>query len=240
MEIQEPQMTIDKSGNVDVISYNQKYYYRMGFSSTGPSWLVRNIGNNALIIVDDPETLVKLEKLYEDMILDTGGIEEPEENEWKNVALKFGRSRLVIIPHNYYELSPDEWFRWAVFSYNNYMEQRDKECVYTPKSQEEVEKLQEKEWTYKITDEHGEVNHYKQHLNPKKPTNLTDLIYDWWEDIFTSNSDLDMETSIDDLVDRIKRWLPKEQSAAGSQNTYVECTVEGFNDCLQKIKSLLR
>ena len=73
-----------------------------------------------------------------------------------------------------------------------------------------------------------------------KPQNLTDLIYDWWEDIFTSHSDLDMEASIDDLVTRIEEWLPKEQSAAGSQNVYVECTVEGYNDCLTKIKGKLR
>jgi len=73
-----------------------------------------------------------------------------------------------------------------------------------------------------------------------KPQNLTDLIYDWWEDIFTSHSNLDMEASIDDLVTRIEEWLPKEQSAAGSQNAYVECTVEGFNDCLTKIKGKLR
>lgn len=73
----------------------------------------------------------------------------------------------------------------------------------------------------------------------KSPT-LTDLIYDWWEDVFTTNSDLDMETSIEDLVERIKNWLPKPQSAEGSQNAYVECTVEGFNDCLDKIKGKLR
>ena len=73
-----------------------------------------------------------------------------------------------------------------------------------------------------------------------KPQNLTDLIYDWWEDVFTTHSDWDMETSIEDLVDRIELFLPKEQSAAGTQNAYVECTVEGFNDCLNKIKRKLR
>ena len=73
-----------------------------------------------------------------------------------------------------------------------------------------------------------------------KPQNLTDLIYDWWEDVFTTNSNDDMETSIDDLVERIKHWLPKEQSAAGSQNAYVESAVEGFNDCLNKIRRKLR
>ena len=80
-----------------------------------------------------------------------------------------------------------------------------------------------------------------ERIEKKKETqNLTDLIFDWWEDVFTTNSNDDMETSIDDLVERIKNWLPKEQSATGSQNAYVECTVEGFNDCLNKIKSKLR
>jgi hypothetical protein len=66
------------------------------------------------------------------------------------------------------------------------------------------------------------------------------IIEDWWSDIFCANSMDDMETCIDTLVDRIETWLPKEQSAAGSQNVYVECTVEGFNDCLTKIKGRLR
>ena len=69
---------------------------------------------------------------------------------------------------------------------------------------------------------------------------LTDLIYRWWEDVFTTHSDWDMETSIEDLVDQIQLWLPKEQSAAGSQSIGVEELVQGFNDCLNKIKSKLR
>jgi hypothetical protein len=69
---------------------------------------------------------------------------------------------------------------------------------------------------------------------------LTDLIYRWWEDVFTTHSDWDMETSIEDLVDQIEMWLPKPQSAAGSQSIGVEELVQGFNDCLNKIKSKLR
>jgi hypothetical protein len=80
-----------------------------------------------------------------------------------------------------------------------------------------------------------------ERIEKKKETqSLMDLIYYWWDDVFTTNSDWDMEASIDDLVTRIEEWLPKEQSAAGSQNVYVECTVEGFNDCLKKIKGKLR
>ena len=44
----------------------------------------------------------------------------------------------------------------------------------------------------------------------------------------------------DEIVDLVEKWLPKEQSASGSQNTFVECNVEGFNDCLTKIKGKLR
>jgi len=73
-----------------------------------------------------------------------------------------------------------------------------------------------------------------------KPPTLYQLIENWWCDVFCANSMDDMETCIDGLVSRIEAWLPDEQSAAGSQNAYVECTVEGYNDCLNKIKRKLR
>ena len=74
-----------------------------------------------------------------------------------------------------------------------------------------------------------------------EPKTLTDILYLWWSDVFTTHSDWDMETSIDDLVTRIEEWwLPKEQSAKGSQNVDVEFLVDGFNDCLKKIKGKLR
>jgi hypothetical protein len=68
---------------------------------------------------------------------------------------------------------------------------------------------------------------------------LYDIIADWWDEIFLNNNEA--AETIESLVDRIeKEWLPKPQSAAGSQNAYVECSVEGFNDCLTKIKGKLR
>ena len=69
---------------------------------------------------------------------------------------------------------------------------------------------------------------------------LYDVILDWWDDIFSVNSNDDSVTSIRDLVTRIDEWLPKPQSAAGSQSIGVEELVQGFNDCLNKIKSKLR
>jgi hypothetical protein len=44
----------------------------------------------------------------------------------------------------------------------------------------------------------------------------------------------------DEIVDLVEDWLPKEQSAEGSQNVNTELLVDGFNDCLRKIKEMLR
>jgi hypothetical protein len=51
---------------------------------------------------------------------------------------------------------------------------------------------------------------------------------------------IDCDVLTDQLIDAVEQWLPKEQSAAGSQNVYVECAVEGFNDCLNKLKYTLK
>jgi cell division septum initiation protein DivIVA len=43
--------------------------------------------------------------------------EEQEDTVWKSVALRFGEKLSDVGPDGYYELSPDAWFRWAVFTY---------------------------------------------------------------------------------------------------------------------------
>jgi len=69
---------------------------------------------------------------------------------------------------------------------------------------------------------------------------LENILYDWWGDVFVNNSNLDTETSICDLVDRIELFLPKSQSAAGSQSVGAELLVEGWNNCISIIKGKLR
>ena len=51
--------------------------------------------------------------------------QEPEDSEWKSVALRFGRKLPVILPYSYNELSPDAWFRWAVFTYGKHQQIKD-------------------------------------------------------------------------------------------------------------------
>jgi hypothetical protein len=69
---------------------------------------------------------------------------------------------------------------------------------------------------------------------------LEDLITRWWLDTHTVHKDWDVPTCVDDLIDQIQLWLPREQSAEGSQSISVIDTVDGYNDCLTKIKSKLR
>ncbi len=45
---------------------------------------------------------------------------------------------------------------------------------------------------------------------------------------------------VDEILDLVEKWLPEPQSAAGSQNVNTELLVEGFNDCVLKMKEMLR
>jgi len=67
-------------------------------------------------------------------------------------------------------------------------------------------------------------------VSSTKRETLTDVIWNWWEDVFTTNSNDNMETSIDDLVFRIEAWLPKENDT----NSYK------WNQCIRTIKEKLR
>jgi hypothetical protein len=71
---------------------------------------------------------------------------------------------------------------------------------------------------------------YKRVEEPK-PTTLWDVMRD------ELGFSIDM---CDEIVDAVEEWLPKEQSAAGSQNVDTELLVDGFNDCLRKMKEMLR
>jgi len=46
--------------------------------------------------------------------------------------------------------------------------------------------------------------------------------------------------SCNDIVDLVEDWILDEQSADGSQNVNTELLVEGFNDCVRKMKEMLR
>ena len=203
--------------------------------------------------------------------------QEPEDNEWKTVALGFGENLSAIGPCGYYDFTPVEWYEWVLNAYEktaddylrllkkgkgkeqkwDVVRESVKWCEENPeKSVEDYLKPHTPEQTDKLlreafqkvqqTEEWKETQRKIDGKNPLEflkfelGKTLEGLIEEWWCDVFTRNSDLSMEESIDCLVSMISNWLPKSQSAAGSQSLGVEDMVEGFNDCLKKIKSKLR
>jgi len=64
-----------------------------------------------------------------------------------------------------------------------------------------------------------------------KPPTLKELLWEWWEDIFTVDSDLDADASIDVLVDRIdKEFIPPSHDTNDYQ----------WNKCLKVMRDKLR
>jgi len=45
---------------------------------------------------------------------------------------------------------------------------------------------------------------------------------------------------VNEIVDLVEDWIPEYLSAAGSQNVDTELLVDGFNDCVRKMKEMLR
>lgn len=61
LEKQEPQITLVNSGNCDMVSYNDKYYYLISFHTGSYFWIVRSIGSFNFHKVDDPGIIDQLE-----------------------------------------------------------------------------------------------------------------------------------------------------------------------------------
>jgi hypothetical protein len=69
---------------------------------------------------------------------------------------------------------------------------------------------------------------------------LEEVVEKWYVDINTLYKDWSMQTAIDDLIDQIFLWLPREQDSSGTQNIYTEVSVDTHNGLLRQIKSKLR
>jgi len=206
----QPQMNLQQEGDYVSVSYNNTTYYRL-MGETTYTWYIKVTQPVPnLVMVDDAETERLLDGLYYNHI-----VVKKETAQERGERLHKDVERCVRESVKWCEENPDkdplDWLK--------------------PQTPEQVaDGLKE---AFREAVKQGVVS-------STKSKTLTDLIYRWWEDVFTIHSDWDMETSIEDLVDQIELFLPKEQSAEGSQNAYVESAVEGFNDAIKQIKSKLR
>ena len=215
----QPRMNLQQEGEYAVVSYHDKVYYRL-MNETTFSWYKRivvipSFPTPTLVMVEDAETERLLEGIYYNHIQ----VKKEKEQRVKEVV----RESVKWCEENP-DKDPLDWLK--------------------PQTPEQVEQgLKEafreavKQGVVSSVDKPKDDFMDKMVAELKGQT-LYDLIADWWDEIFMNNNEA--AVTIESLVEDIEKWLPKEQSAAGSQNAYVECSVEGFNDCLKKIKSKLR
>jgi hypothetical protein len=211
----QPRMNFELGGKFEIVSYNGENYYRLEFDDESHSWYKRRekLDGNLLKLITDGETHRLLDGL------------------WFNEVRKGKYDDVVDEPEHYDEVEWDE---------------KD-----NPKPMNEVLDRLENKWNSAtensasyITDEVVNRMLKKWEENPPEflkfelGETLETRIYKWWTTCYSKHWTIDECTA--DLLDIVELFLPREQSAEGSQNINTEVAVEAHNELLQKIKSKLR
>jgi hypothetical protein len=99
-----------------------------------------------------------------------------------------------------------------------------------PEPPDEPEHYDEVEW-----DENDNTPNLQKIIDKMVEERKSQKLYNILKDRWCFSKD-----ACEEIVEAVAEWLPKEQSAAGSQNVDTELLVDGFNDCLRKMKEMLR
>jgi hypothetical protein len=221
-------------------------------------WSVFQAGYNASKVSETPQEPEDnewtIEKLQEkNWYVDAKTLlksKEPEENDWKTVALLFGKKLPVIPPYGYDELSPNGWYMWVVFNYDYYIKQRDIESgryPTPPQTPEQIEKSlrtafgkaqQTEKWKeiQKLIDEEDNDKNFKNSLDlirewgeKNKPPTLYEILMEWWI------NHLDMEHSDEEIVDGLVNIIDKKFIPPSSDRNGYE-----WEKCLKMMRDKLR
>jgi hypothetical protein len=250
-KLEETQMTLEKSGEFSIVSYNGETYYRTLYDVVCGGWYKTDTNGEVFYLVED-ETERKLEKLYHEQVV----VEEPKkEQKWDVVreSVKWCEEHPDESVEEYLKPHTPEQVDAGL---RNAMRQAKKDGVFdepTKPMNEVLDRLENK-WNSAtenaasyMTDE--VVNRMLKKWETDPPSflrfelgkTLEALITRWWDDVYDGiHQDWDREVAIDDLIDQIQLWLPREQSHEGTQSASVIDLVDGYNDALTKIKSKLR
>ena len=115
-------------------------------------------------------------------------VEEQEDTVWKTVALRFGEKLSDVGPDGYYELSPNAWFRWAVFTYGKHQQIKDavRESVKWCEENPDKDPL---DW-----------------LKPQTPEQVADGLKEAFREAVKQGCD---------ILDAVEEWLPDEHYSDG-------------------------
>ena len=250
-KLEETQMTLEKSGEFSIVSYNGETYYRNLYDGICGGWYKTDTDGEVFYLVED-ETERKLEKLYQEQVV----VKEPKkEQKWGDIvreSVKWCKEHPDESVEDYLTPQTPEQVDAGL---RNAMRKAKKDGVFDEPTKPMNEVLDRLENKYKDAEENAAsymtdevVNRMLKKWEENPPDflkfelgkTLEGLISDWMDDCVPAYSTWDYELGIAILIRRIEKWLPKSQSAVGSQNVDTELLVDGFNHCLTKIKSKLR
>jgi hypothetical protein len=240
----QPRMNLQQEGEYAVVSYHDKTYYRLEGETTFSWYIKKDVSeyhihyrSPNLVMVNDAETERLLEGLYYNYIQ----VKKEKEQQIKE---------LVRESVKWCEEHPDE-------SVEDYLKPQTPEktekslrtafgkAQQTEKWKETQRKIDapKESWMNKSDEELVAIleKNPPEFLKFVMGKTLEQIIERWWCDTFTGpHEKWSMEECIDDLIDQIELFLPRSQSAEGTQNIDTVVAVEAHNELLQKIKSKLR
>jgi hypothetical protein len=240
----QPRMNLQQEGEYAVVSYHDKTYYRLEGETTFSWYIKKDVSeyhihyrSPNLVMVNDAETERLLEGLYYNYIQ----VKKEKEQQIKE---------LVRESVKWCEEHPDE-------SVEDYLKPQTPEQIekslrtafgkaqQTEKWKETQRKIDapKESWMNKSDEELVAIleKNPPEFLKFVMGKTLEQIIERWWCDTFTGpHEKWSMEECIDDLIDQIELFLPRSQSAEGTQNIDTVVAVEAHNELLQKIKSKLR
>ena len=222
-KLEETQMTLEKSGEFSIVSYNGETYYRNLYDGICGGWYKTDTDGEVFYLVED-ETERKLEKLYHEQVI----VKEPKkEQKWDVVR---------------------ESVKWCEEHRDESVED-----YLTPQTPDKIEenlreafkKVQQteewKETQRKIDSNYDEL--VEKELTPNLQKIIDKMVEERKSQKLWNRLRDELGYSIDccdEIVDLVEKWLPEPQSAAGSQNVDTELLVDGHNHCLNKMKEMLR
>ena len=220
----QPRMNLQQEGEYAVVSYHDKVYYRLEGEVTFSWYIKKGVSANyrvpTLVMVEDAETERLLEGIYYNHI----EVKKEKEQRVKDAVRESVK---------WCEENPDkDPLDWLKPQTPEQTEQSLKEAFREAQQTEKWKEIQ------KLIDEEDNDKNFKNSLDlikewgeKNKPPTLKELLWEWWEDIFTVDSDLDADASIDVLVDRIdKEFIPPSRD----RNSYE------WEKCLKMMRDKLR
>jgi hypothetical protein len=239
-KLEETQMTLEKSGEFSIVSYNGETYYRNLYDGICGGWYKTDTDGEVFYLVED-ETERKLEKLYQEQVV----VKEPEkEQKWDVVreSVKWCKENPEKSVEDYLKpqgpqgpVGPGPGPKGVIVGYEpTPQEPEEKEQKW------DVEKLQEKNWYVDAKDL------IESETSPPEPTSTVfrQKLFDGIKSVFydpdyeRTHWKMKVDMAVDEVLTHFYDILPEPEEYIGDYGPS-QGYVDGWNHYHEIIKEKL-